>query len=316
MAISVKELFEKHGQSFGLAILAGQEGMKRRIKVPEVHRPGLALAGFVTNYARKRILILGKIELDYIRNLSPLERREKLANILTAQTPAVILTRRYKPPLELLEMCQDQGLPLFGTHLITMQLLNKMMFVLNQEFAPSVHCHGTFVEVFGIGVLIQGISAAGKSESALGLIERGHRLISDDIVKIHKREDSYLEGSAMEFSKHHMEIRGIGIINVAYLYGAICVCDKKKVDLVIKLEEWDDSHFYDRIGLEDKFCDILGVRLPYHILPVKPGRDVVLLIETIALNHRLKELGYHSAREFNAQLLEQLRQASRKTRRG
>ena len=143
----------------------------------------------------------------------------------------------------------------------------------------------------------------GKSEAALGLIERGHRLISDDLVKVKKREGSYLEGFGAELSKHHMEVRGIGIINVAHLYGAVCVRDKKSLDIVVNLEVWDDTHFYDRVGLEEKTIDILGLPVPYHILPVKPGRDVVLLLETIALNHRLKEMGYHSAKEFNIKLL-------------
>ena len=145
-------------------------------------------------------------------------------------------------------------------------------------------------------------SAVGKSEAALGLIERGHRLISDDIVKVKKREGSYLEGSGAELTRHHMEIRGIGIINVANLYGAVCVRDYKSIDIAVKLETWDEDRFYDRVGLDEKSCDILGVKLPFHLLPVKPGRDVVLLLETIALNHRLKGMGLHSAKEFSEKL--------------
>jgi len=187
-----------------------------------------------------------------------------------------------------------------------MNLLSKLTLLLNEEFALSMSVHGTLVEVFGVGVLIQGDSSVGKSEAALGLIERGHRLISDDIVKVKKREGHYLEGSGAELTRHHMEIRGIGIINVANLYGAVCVRDYKSIDLVVKLESWDEQSFYDRVGLDEKFCDILGVKLPLHILPVKPGRDVVLLLETIALNHRLRGMGYHSAREFNTKLLKMI----------
>ena len=171
--------------------------------------------------------------------------------------------------------------------------------------------HGTLVELFGVGVLIQGESSVGKSEAALGLIERGHRLISDDVVRVKKKEN-YLIGAGPELTRHLMEIRGIGIINVAHLYGAVCVRTDKEIDMVIKLEEWDDQHFYDRVGLDDKFIDILGVSTPYHILPVKPGRDVVLLIETIALNHRLKGMGYNSAKEFNMKLLETIAHKRRK----
>jgi HPr kinase/phosphorylase len=176
--------------------------------------------------------------------------------------------------------------------------------ILAEEFAPSVSCHGTLVEAFGVGLLIQGNSSVGKSEAALGLIERGHRLISDDVVRIKRRKEGRLEGTGPELTKHLLEIRGIGIINVANIYGAVCVSDRHVIDLIVKLEEWDDNHFYDRVGLEEKYCDILGAKVLYHVLPVKPGRDVVLLLETIVLNHRLKEMGYNSAKEFNIKLLE------------
>jgi len=185
-----------------------------------------------------------------------------------------------------------------------MNLLSKLILLLKEEFAPTISCHGTLVEVFGVGVLIQGDSAVGKSEAALGLIERGHRLISDDIVRVKKKEESYLEGSGVALTRHHMEIRGIGIINVANLYGAFCVRNQKSIDIVVRLEVWRDEDFYDRAGLDDKYTTILDIKLPYLVLPVKPGRDVVLLLETIALNHRLKDMGYNSAQEFNAKVLE------------
>ncbi len=186
-----------------------------------------------------------------------------------------------------------------------MNLLSKLTYLLTEDFAPSMSCHGTLVEVFGVGVLIQGDSAVGKSEAALGLIERGHRLICDDLVKVRKKEGAYLEGSwATSLARHHMEIRGIGIINVAHLYGAVCVRNQKSIDIVVRLEVWRDDHFYDRTGIEDKHTILLDVQIPFHILPVKPGRDVVLLLETIALNHRLKGMGYNSAQEFSSKVLE------------
>jgi HPr kinase/phosphorylase len=191
-----------------------------------------------------------------------------------------------------------------------------MTFLLNEEFSPTVTCHGTLVEAFGVGVLIQGDSSVGKSEAALGLIERGHRLISDDVVRIRLREGPYLEGSGPQLTRHLMEIRGIGIINVAHLYGAVCVRDSKAIDLIVKLENWDDKRFYDRVGLEEKYRDILEVKIPYHVLPVKPGRDVVLLVETIALNHRLKGMGYNSAKEFNVKLLETIKKKQTAKRAG
>ncbi len=301
---SVQNLLGKYGEHLGLQLVAGKKGMKRRIKVPEVHRPGLSLSGYLKGYVSQRILIFGNVETLYLKDLSKETRLERLRNLLTPQTPAVIVAGRFQPAQELIQCCEQDGIPLFRASMTTMNLLSKMTLLLNEEFSPTMTCHGTLVEAFGVGVLIQGDSSIGKSEAALGLIERGHRLISDDVVKIRLREGASLEGSGPELTRHLMEIRGIGIINVAHLYGAVCVRDHKTVELIVKLEEWDDRRFYDRIGLDEKYCDILGVNVPYHVLPVKPGRDVVLLIETIVLNHRLKEMGYNSAKEFNIKLLE------------
>ena len=308
----VEDLYKRHGERLGLELVAGKAGMRRRIKVPEAHRPGLGLSGYLENHACKRILIFGKVEIEYLRDLEPSVRVTRLQAILSQPTPAVILARRYRPPKELLATCEKNNIPLFRANLSTMNLLSKLTLLLTEEFSPSMNCHGTLVEVFGVGVLIRGDSSVGKSEAALGLIERGHRLITDDIVKVKKKEGGYLEGYGAELTRHHMEIRGIGIINVAHLYGAVCVRDQKSIDIVVKLEAWDDHNFYDRVGIDEKHCDILGIKLPYHILPVKPGRDVVLLLETIALNHRLKAMGYNSAKEFNSKLLEMIASKQKK----
>jgi HPr kinase/phosphorylase len=302
----VEDLYIRHGERLGLELIAGKKGLKRRILVPEAHRPGLSLSGFLKSHARKRILIFGRVEIEYLRDLESSTRISRLEAILTPQTPAVIIARRYRPPKELWSVCEKKAVPLLRASMSTINVLSKLSILLEEEFAKSMSCHGTLVEVYGVGVLIKGDSSVGKSEAALGLIERGHRLISDDTVRVRKREGSYLEGYGAEMTRHHMEIRGIGIINVAHLYGAVCVRDSKSIDIVVELEAWDDNHFYDRIGLDEKYCDILGVNVPYHVLPVKPGRDVVLLLETIALNHRLKGMGYNSAKEFNAKLLEMI----------
>lgn len=300
----VKDLYEKHSNKLGLELTAGKAGMNKRIKVPEVQRPGLSLCGYLKNHAAKRILIFGRVEIEYLYDLDTDTRVERLQAIVTEQTPAIIIARRYRPPKELRVLAERNAIPLFRTKLPTMSLLSKLTLLLTEDFVPSTSCHGTLVEVFGVGVLIQGNSAVGKSEAALGLIERGHRLISDDIVKVKKKEGSYLEGSGANLTRHHMEIRGIGIINVANLYGAVCVRNQKSIDIVVRLEVWQDDHFYDRSGLDEKYTTILDIKLPFHILPVKPGRDVVLLLETIALNHRLKDMGYNSAQEFNNKILE------------
>lgn len=300
----VKDLYEKHANSLGLELTAGKAGMNRRIKVPEVQRPGLSLSGYLKNHAVKRILIFGRVEIKYLLDLDPTTRILRLEAVVTEHTPAIIIARRYRAPKELRVLAERYAIPLFRTNLSTMNLLSKLMLLLTEDFTPTTSCHGTLVEVFGVGVLIQGDSAVGKSEAALGLIERGHRLISDDIVKVKKKEGSYLEGSGAALTRHHMEIRGIGIINVANLYGAVCVRNQKSIDIAVRLEVWQDDHFYDRMGLEEKYTTILDIKLPFHILPVKPGRDVVLLLETIALNHRLKEMGYNSAQEFSHKILE------------
>lgn len=300
----VEDLFQQHQQELTLELIGGKRGLSKVIKVPEVQRPGLSLAGYLKEHATRRILIFGKVEIEYLRDLSPETRIERLDPLLHEDTPAIIIARRYRPPKELQQLCDDKQIPLFRASLTTMNLLNKLTVLLTDEFAATWNCHGTLVEVFGVGVLVQGDSSVGKSEAALGLIEKGHRLISDDIVKIKKKPGPYLEGHGAELTRHHMEIRGIGIINVAHLYGAVCVRDHSRVDLVVKLEEWNDNSFYDRVGLEERSCEILDIQLPHHVLPVKPGRDVVLLLETVALNHRLKAMGYHSAKEFNAKLLD------------
>lgn len=311
---TVEDLFRGFSKKLGLELLAGKEGIKRPIKVPEVQRPGLSLSGYLKSHAHKRILIFGRVEIEYLRDLSPDDRIERLEPLLTQLTPAVIIARGYRPLKELHLLCESLALPLLRTQMPTMSLISKLTMFLNDEFAPSMTCHGTLVEVFGVGVLIQGDSSVGKSETALGLIERGHRLISDDIVQVKKKEDNSLEGFGAELTKHHMEIRGIGIINVANLYGIVCVREHKNIEIVVKLEEWDDAHFYDRVGIDDKLCDILGVKLPFHVLPVKPGRDVVLLLETIALNHRLKIMGYNSAKEFHTKLTETISNKGNKNR--
>ena len=257
----IDDFYKQHGERLGLKLVGGKGGMKRKIRVPEAHRPGLSLTGYMKSHASNRLLIFGRAEIEYLREMDPEIRIQRLHEMLKGPIPAVIVARRFRPLKELESLCEKFSVPLFRTKMSTMALLSQLSAFLTEEFAPSKSCHGTLVEVFGIGIMLQGDSSVGKSEAALGLIERGHRLISDDIVKVRKREGNYLEGYGIELSRHHMEIRGIGIINVANLYGAVCVQDHKSMDLVVKLEAWDDQNFYDRVGLEEKFCDILGVQV-------------------------------------------------------
>lgn len=300
---TVRDLFHVHASFLGLKLVAGSSFLNRSIEIPEVQRPGLSLSGYLKRFVNKRILIFGKLETLYLKDLDPKIQKDRLLRILP-KIPAVIVARKAPVPRQLLEVCKQLRIPLFKTDLDTMNLFSKLVLVLGEAFSPRMTCHGTLVEAFGVGVLIQGDSSVGKSEAALGLIERGHRLVADDIVRVQVKEGSHLEGSGPELTRHLMEIRGIGIINVAHLYGAVCVRESKRVDVIVKLEEWQEGVSYDRIGGGNTTTTILGVTLPYHLLPVKSGRDVSLLIETIVLNHRLREMGYNTAKEFNAKLHE------------
>lgn len=302
--LEVADLVNRYNETLLLDLVAGEGGIKRSIKVPEIERPGLTLSGFLRGHSPKRILIFGRVEMEYLREMDESIRRMRLATIFSDQLPLVIISRRLRPFPEMMELCEEKGIPLFRTSLSTSQLLRTLTVILGEEFSPTMSCHGTLVETYGVGVLIQGDSSIGKSETALGLIERGHRLISDDVVIVKKTDGVNLIGTGPDLTRHMLEIRGIGIINVAHIYGAVCISEKRRIDLVVKLEEWDDDHFYDRVGLEEKYLDLLGVKLPFYVMPVKPGRDVVLLLETVVLNHRLKQMGYNSAKEFNVKLLE------------
>jgi len=314
-SIKVEDFISDHGDYLHLKLITCEVELKRKIIRPEVQRPGLSLSGFMKKFVPSRLMIFGNTETLYLEELPIHVQKQRLEEILTEETPAVVTTSKPLPILR--EVCVKRGIPLFKTELPTMEFLSRAGYRLAGDFSPSTTCHGTFIEAFGVGVLIQGDSSIGKSEAALGLIERGHRLISDDVVRLKLGDNNEIEGFGPELNKHVMEIRGIGIINVAHLYGAVCVRESKSLDLIVKLEEWDDQAFYDRIGLDEKFIEKLGVNIPYHILPVKPGRDVVLLIETIVLNHRLKCMGYHSAREFNVKLLETIsRKQKEKEREG
>ena len=231
---------------------------------------------------------------------------ERLKGVITKTNPLVIITRKLLLPDTLMKLCEELKIPILITSLKSTEALGKLTRILSDAFSPQESLHGTLVEAFGIGILLQGKSSVGKSETALGMIERGHRLISDDIVRINRKEEEILIGSGPELNRHLLEIRGIGIINVAHLFGAVSVKNQVKLDIIIHLEEWNDTHFYDRIGLEERFTSILNTPIPTYMLPVKPGRDVILLLETTVLNHRLKKMGYDSAKDFNIKLLDKI----------
>lgn len=310
----VQQMLQMHGASLDLRLAAGDMGLKRKIEVPEVQRPGICLAGRLDDYAGERILVLGASELSYLSLLDPLEREQRLSSLLTNKTPAVVVARDLVPPDPLVSLCEELSIPLLRSSMLAMDLVDKMTFILREELSQTQTLHATLIEIFGLGMLLRGHSSIGKSEAALGLIQKGHRLICDDVANVRLRVGQYLEGSGPELTQHLLEIRGIGIVDIAHLYGSVCVRDTKQIDLVVRLEEWNEKHFYDRVGLDERFCAMHGRIIPYYILPVKPNRDVVLLIETLARLHRLRFRGYQPGEHIGRRLMETVSNGPKKNR--
>lgn len=302
--IKIDEIYRQLKQSLQMDLVAGHAGLSRKIKMTGLNRPGLALAGYDDYFASERPQVFGRVEIKYLQTLSKQEREDRIRSLFSFRIPCCIVARRLIPPKELVKVANEFKVPLFRSQMITMDFINKATLLLEDMFAPQTTITGTLMEIFGVGTLLKGNSGVGKSECALGLIEKGHRLVADDVVRVKVKDSNQLIGYGNEVTGHHMEIRGIGIINVQTLFGAGCVRNDKRIDIVMSLNEWNTGADYDRLGIDDKTCDILGIELPYVVIPVKPGRDIVLLAETAALNQRLKWLGYHAAQDFNNKLLD------------
>lgn len=301
--VTVQHLMDALGEQMELRVVSGEKGMGREITAAEVNRPGLALAGWYDYFAKHRLQVLGKVEIYYLRRLTPQERRERIRTLMQMRIPAFIVTRNYLPPAELVELGAEYNIPVIRSPGITMRVINKISSWLEEQFAPTTQVHGTLVEVYGVGVLIMGKAGVGKSECALSLVERGHILVADDVITLRVTEGNLITGFANPRIGHHMEIRGVGIINIQSLYGVKSVRMYKHVDFVATLETWEEGKNYERLGLDSSYIELLGVRLPNLVIPVKPGRDVALLIEVAAQNEKLKSLGFNVARNFNEQLL-------------
>lgn len=290
-----------------LKCIAGRKGLIRIIEVPNINRPGLALSGFFESFAYKRIQIFGRGEHAYLRKLEEEGSYENVRKIFSYEIPCVIFTHGLTPPQFFVSIAEESGCPVLQTQLPSATFTSRILRVLNNIFAPREVVHGVLIEVFGIGVLLLGESGVGKSEAALELLERGHRLVADDAVEIRCVAGNYLLGtSANRLLGHHMEIRGLGIINVTHLFGVGAIRDEKRIQLVVHLEQWDPEKEYDRLGSQEKTRDILGVKVPCVEIPIKPGRNIPILIETAAMNERLKQMGVHSSREFNEQVMKWL----------
>jgi HPr kinase/phosphorylase len=288
--MNVEELYTAQGESCQLQLVAGKTGMTRSIVVPEVELSGLRLLGYGKERTKMPLFLFGKAEGEFLRDLPPTERIHALHYIIHSVTPCLFFSANTPIPHEIKQLCDEETLPLFRSSLPIPQLTYRLHTFLQKAFMPTLSCHGTLVEIFGVGVLLQGEPGIGKSEAALGLLARGHRLISDDIVQVQREQNGVLIGYGSALTHHHMEIRGMGIIDIASLYGMRCVKEKKSLDIVVKLEVWNDRLFYDRCGLKETVVSFLDIDIPCQLLPVTAGRDVVLLLETIALHHRSKIL--------------------------
>lgn len=296
----------RENDALNLRCIAGRPGLVRPITVPEINRPGLELSGFYDNFAFERIQLFGRGENAYLAKLEREGNSDTIRELLRYVVPCCIFTHGLTPTPTFLQLAESTGCPVLVTDISSGSLTTRIIRVLEDVFAPKKSVHGVLVEVFGIGVLITGASGVGKSETALALVERGHRLVADDLVEISRVSGNILSGKGSGIVSHHMEIRGLGIINITHLFGVGAIRDKKQIQLVVELEEWDAQKNYDRVGSEEAAVDILGVKVPSVVIPVRPGRNISIIIETAAMNERLKKMGYYSARDFNRNVMKWL----------
>ena len=268
------------------------------IKHPEINRPALQLAGFFDHFDSERVQVLGNVENAYIETIDEETKKKTYDKLLSYKVPCVLYARGIKPDEDMLSYCLHYGVPCLGTERSTTYLTAELIRWLNVKLATVISIHGVLVDVYGEGVLITGDSGIGKSEAALELVKRGHRLVSDDVVEIRKVSQQTLVGTAPDITKHFIELRGIGIIDVKALFGVLSVKDTQSIDLVIQLEDWVQNKDYDRLGLEDNYIEYLGNKVVCHVLPVRPGRNLAIIVETAAVNHRQKMMGYNAAQEL------------------
>ncbi|MCI8559985.1 MAG: HPr(Ser) kinase/phosphatase [Dorea sp.] len=268
------------------------------VKLPDINRPALQLSGFFKHFASERVQIIGYVEYSYLKTLDEEKKKEVYEAFLSYEIPCLIFCRNLKPDELLLTEASKRNIPVFSTEMKTSQFMAEIIRWLNVQLAPCISIHGVLVDVYGVGVLIMGESGIGKSEAALELVKRGHRLVSDDVVEIRKVSDETLVGSAPDITRHFIELRGIGIVDVKNLFGVLSVKQTQNIDLVITLEDWDRDKEYDRLGLEEQYTEFLGNKVVCHQLPIRPGRNLAVIVETAAINHRQKNMGYNAAQEL------------------
>jgi HPr kinase/phosphorylase len=313
-SISVGYLFEATKDRFHLKKLNGDVGLDNPIVDRNLHRPGLALAGYVELFTYNRVQIIGNTEIRYLNSRDPEHRHDAFQRLLEFKIPCIILTDNNTLPEEMLEAAAAKNIPVFATTFETTKIAYFLADFLDDQFSPQHIVHGSFLDVYGIGILLTGPSGIGKSEIALDLVERGHRLVADDVVMVTRKGEGILMGAGTDLVKHFMEIRGLGLIDVQSMFGVRAIRFQKRVEVVVELEEWEQNQDYTRTGLDELTHSILGVSLPLVKLPIFPGKNVTVISEVIALNYLLKHYGYDPAKEFSTRLDRTIRQKKKGTR--
>lgn len=306
LSIPLINLLKDTKHQLQLKLVTGKEGLGNRITIPRIQKPGLALTGDISNIHPGRIQVLGKPEIFFLTSLNKKQLHQVCEKLCSCSLACLVITCQNDPPSPLIAACRRRRIPLFSTKLLTSTFVNRASRFLDESLAATTCIHGVLLDVFGVGSLIIGKSGIGKSECALDLVLRGHRLVADDIVNIKKQPPSTLFGTGSEIIKYHMEIRGLGIINIKDLFGISAVRDRKIVEIVVELMEWDPHIEYDRLGIDEQRHTLLDVHLPLIQIPVRSGRNLSAIIEVAARNHLLKLGGYHSAREFQEKLTKEI----------
>jgi HPr kinase/phosphorylase len=301
--VTVERYYTTHAGALELKLLAGADGLKRFIREPTVNRPGLALSGFTKYFAHKRVQVMGNAECHFLKSLTAGEREARYRQLFEYRIPCFVFCRGYHPDKLFLRLAEEHDVPVFQCPLITMRFISLATLSLEAMFAPRGSEMGSMVDILGVGVIIKGESGIGKSECVLALLERGYSLVADDITKVHLIDGRDVMGTSSELTRNHMEVRGIGIINVQAMFGVRSIRSDKRVDLVITLKVWEQVPDVDRLGMEAQYLQILGVNVPHMVIPVRPGRDLARLVEVAAFQTKLKVSGYNPAKELNDMLI-------------
>ncbi|MSM40880.1 MAG: HPr kinase/phosphorylase [Geobacter sp.] len=306
ISLSIEDLLNDDEYGLELRLISGEQGLCHRLYSSRIQKPGLALTGYTEHLHPDRLQVLGNTEISYMLQIPEQHAQDNVAKLCSFPISCFIVTKGLEPPEMLRRETEKAGIPLLVTPRQSSTFISLITKFLEERLLPTTHVHGVLVDVLGVGVLLLGKSGIGKSECALDLVIRGHRLVADDVVFIKKKMPAALVGQAAEAIQHHMEIRGLGIINIKDLFGVSSIREKKIIDMVLELVEWNPAQEYDRLGIDEQVHTILGIGLPHLIIPVRPGRNLTSIIEVAARNYLLKGMGYHSAKEFHEKLLSRL----------